>query len=107
MYNLSMKKSNMTKGTTYSDKEIFETIFKNGSVRIERIISNGQQSPKGFWYDQDEYEFVSIVEGYAVVEFENESVTLEKNDYIIIEPHKKHRVSYTSSPTVWLCIFFK
>jgi len=102
-----MKKSNITEGITYSEKEIFETIFKNGSVRIERIVSNGQKSPEGFWYDQNEYEFVSVVEGCALLEFEDESIKLEKNDYIIIEPHKKHRVLHTSSPTVWLCVFFR
>jgi cupin 2 domain-containing protein len=89
------------------NKEIFENIFKNRNVKIERIVSYGQTSPKDFWYDQDKYEFVLLVQGQAEIEFENSKVKLCKNDYLIIEPHKKHRVSYTSKPAVWLTFFFK
>ncbi len=102
-----MKKSNMTEKLILSKNEIFEEIFKNNSVKIERIISNGQKSPEGFWYDQDEYEFVMVLEGYAKLEFEEGEIELNRNDYIIIKPHEKHRVSYTKKPTVWLCLFFK
>ncbi len=90
-----------------ADEEIFETIFKNKTVKIERIISNSQISPGNFWYDQDDYEFVLLIEGEAVLKFEDETIKLQKNDYIIIEPHKKHRVAYTSKSAVWLCVFFK
>ena len=31
-------------------------------------------SPEDFWYDQDKNEFVILVSGSAVLEFENESV---------------------------------
>ncbi len=102
-----MDKFILTQHLKLSDKEIFETLFKTKTVKIERIISNGQQSPKGFWYDQSEYEFVTVVEGFAVLEFKNGKVELQKNDCIVIKPHEKHRVAYTKKPTVWLCVFFK
>lgn len=89
-------------------KEVFETIFQNSALKIERIISFAQTTPEGEWYDQDEDEFVLLVEGSATIFFEdNSEVILKKNDYIHIEAHKKHRVTSTSLDALWLCIFFK
>ena len=34
--------------------EITDTLLLTGRVRIERIVSTGQSSPEGFWYDQPE-----------------------------------------------------
>jgi cupin 2 domain-containing protein len=76
------------------------------SIRIERIVSTGQTSD---WYDQSEREFVALLEGDAVIEFENDrTVFMSKGDTIIIAPHERHRVSFTSSelPCVWLCVFY-
>lgn len=89
------------------DEETFKTIFKNGSIKIERIVSNGQSSPENFWYDQDEYEFVMLVEGDAVLKFTDRDIELSRGDYLIIKPHEKHRVVSTSKSAVWLCAFFR
>ena len=43
------------------DNEQFFDLIKSEKVRIEKIVSNGQVSPKDFWYDQDENEFVIIL----------------------------------------------
>ena len=89
-----------------SSNEVTTILLQNKSVKIERIISTGQVSD---WYNQDETEFVLLVEGKAKIEFENgEIVTLNKGDTITIEPHKKHRVIYTSNepPCIWICVFF-
>jgi cupin 2 domain-containing protein len=102
-----MIKGNLTNNIRTSDSEIFETLFKNGLIKIERIISNSQKSPEGFWYDQEEYEFVMVIKGSSALQFEKETVELKANDYVIIEPHEKHRILYTKKPTVWLCVFFK
>ena len=85
-------------------EELTTVLSENGNVRIERIISTGQISD---WYDQAETEFVVLLEGNAVVEFENRSAAMSKGDTLIIKPHERHRVSYTSSepPCVWLCVF--
>ncbi len=93
-------------------EEIFSDLLKNKNVRIERIVSTGQTSPKDFWYDQDENEFVLILEGEAILEFKEEDkikeVKLNKNDYIDIKAHVKHRVKYTDTtkPTIWLAVFY-
>jgi cupin 2 domain-containing protein len=44
-----------------------------------------------------------------MIEFENEIITLEKGDYLIIESHRRHRVAFTGSEpvAVWLAIHYK
>ncbi len=89
--------------------EIFETIAESNNVKVERIISDGHTSQPGFWYNQDQNEFVIILKGNAVLEFdEGVSVEMTAGDYCIIPAHKKHRVSYTdkSGKTVWLAVFY-
>jgi len=89
-------------------KEVFESIVEKGCVRIERIVSNGDSSEQGFFYDQDEYEFVLLLQGRATLFFEQYGfVELKKGDYLIIEPHKKHRVESTSRDAIWLCVFYR
>lgn len=89
--------------------EKFYEIFNNNTIKIEKIVSNGQKSPENFWYNQEEGEFVMVLEGFAILEFEDKEVELKKGDCINIESHRKHRVKYTSEkePTIWLAIFYK
>ncbi|BDQ02224.1 cupin domain-containing protein [Ignavibacterium sp.] len=90
--------------------EIIETVFKSDSIRIERIISQGQSSPENFWYNQPENEWVIVLEGKAMIRFEDKSiVTLHKGDYLFIPAFTKHRVEWTdpNQLTIWLAIFFK
>ncbi len=88
--------------------EQFFDLIKHENVRVEKIISNGQSSPKDFWYEQKENEFVLLLEGFAILEFEDEEVELKKGDYLNIPAFKKHRVKYTSQkePTIWLAVFY-
>ncbi|WP_320033680.1 cupin domain-containing protein [Halarcobacter sp.] len=88
--------------------EQFIDLIKNENVRIEKIVSNGQCSPKDFWYSQDENEFVIILKGEAILEFENEKVPMLEGDYINIPSKRKHRVEYTlkDEPTIWLAVFY-
>lgn len=91
-------------------EELIDTIFKYESVRIERIISKGHSSPENFWYNQDENEWVIVLEGKAIIKYEDESTdTLCKGDYLFIPAHKKHRVEWTSTDelTIWLAVFLK
>lgn len=90
------------------ENEQFLKIIKNNTVRIERIVSTGQISPDNFWYDQDENEFVVLLEGCAILEFEDKECELKKGDCINIESHIKHRIKYTdiNGPTIWLAVFY-
>ena len=65
--------------------------------------------PAGFWYDQEETEWVSLLSGCALLEFSGCLVFLERGDTLRIPAHKKHRVAATSvSPAcIWLCLFGK
>ncbi|MGI5892462.1 MAG: cupin domain-containing protein, partial [Bacillota bacterium] len=75
---------------------------------IERIISCGQISPPGFWYDQDEDEWVLLVQGSARLSLSDGSnICLRAGQHILIPAHQKHRIEYTSSepPCIWICVF--
>jgi cupin 2 domain-containing protein len=89
--------------------EIFSDIIKTEKLRVERIISKGHTSPDTGWYDQAENEWVIVLSGYGVIEFNNgNKVMLKQGDYLHINAHNKHRVIETSmdEPTVWLAIFY-
>lgn len=90
------------------NEERFFEIFKNEKIKIEKIVSNGQISPENFWYEQEQNEFVLVLEGYAILEFENREVELKKGDCLNIKAMEKHRVKFTSldEPTVWFAVFY-
>ena len=90
------------------NEEKFFEIFKNETIKIEKIVSNGQKSPENFWYEQEKSEFVLVLEGFAILEFEDRVVELKRGDCINIEAMEKHRVKYTSldEPTIWFAVFY-
>ena len=86
--------------------EMTTVMAESGCVRIERIISAGQVSD---WYDQAETEFVALLLGTAVIEYEGgKTIEMSRGDTVLLKPHERHRVSFTSSepPCVWLCVFY-
>lgn len=92
-------------------EEIIETLMVKNNIKIERIISSGQSSPDGFWYDQETDEWIILLSGSAALLFENndKEKILKPGDYIFIPAHLKHRVNRTDNnqKTVWLAIFFE
>jgi len=109
---LSMKKNvNLYDRSSASpDEEVTETLYADEKVRIERIISTGQASPEGFWYDQKENEWVCVLEGQGVIQWEDGSKkVLRKGDWVLIPAHVRHRVLSTSTaqPCLWLSFFWK
>ena len=89
--------------------ELFTTLLDAPAVRIERIVSHGHASPEGFWYDQDQHEWVVVLKGAARLRFEDGIVDMAPGDFINIPAHKKHRVDWTTpdEPTVWLAVFYR
>jgi cupin 2 domain-containing protein len=89
--------------------EISDTILSAPGLRIERIVSLGQESPPGFWYDQPEAEWVLLLTGAARLRFadEDEDRVLAPGDCVHITAHRRHRVAWTDpeQPTVWLGVF--
>jgi cupin 2 domain-containing protein len=91
-------------------QELFETIGSAGRVRIERIVSRGHASPEGFWYDQEEHEFVLIVKGSAGLKIKERKdvLVLKTGDYLNIPAHVRHRVEWTdpTGDTIWLAVHY-
>jgi cupin 2 domain-containing protein len=88
--------------------ERFTTLWEKAAIKIERIVSHSHQSPAGFWYDQDEDEWVIVLRGSAALELAGgEIVDLKEGDYVAIERHVKHRVAHTSAQTIWLAVHVK
>ncbi len=88
-------------------EELFTLLAENKNTKIERIVSDGHASPEGFWYDQKQDEWVLLVSGSAVLEFEDERVELAPGDHLLIPAHRRHRVASTSpsKKTVWLAVY--
>lgn len=91
-------------------QEQIAQLLSSPHVRIERIVSCGQASPPGFWYDQAQAEWVVLLAGAARLQFEGEAAarTLTSGDYLHIPAHLRHRVEWTdgTQPTVWLAVHY-
>jgi cupin 2 domain-containing protein len=88
--------------------ELFETLVARDGVRIERIISKGQTTPVGEWYDQPWHEWVLLLKGEALVQLEGEPelCRLVPGQWILLPARHRHRVEWTlpERETVWLAL---
>jgi cupin 2 domain-containing protein len=101
-----------------TDDEHVDALVEHGGVTIERIVSTGQASLPGFWYDSPRAEWVVLLSGAAVLEFEGEGGgkggteaglhPMKPGDHVLIEAHCRHRVAWTSEtePSVWLAVYY-
>jgi cupin 2 domain-containing protein len=91
-------------------EELTEVLAGRRGVRIERIVSTGQASPEGEWYDQDTDEWVVIIAGAARLRIENEAEDRElgEGDWMLLPAHCRHRVTWTRAepPTIWLTLHY-
>lgn len=89
-------------------EEDFTDLLSRQNVRIERIVSTGQASPPGFWYDQSHDEWVCVISGAADILIEGESAArkLRAGDWLELPAHVRHRLEWTDAaqPTVWLAV---
>ena len=90
-------------------EETFEQLAAGAAVRIERIVSFGQSSAEGFWYDQADDEWVLVLEGSAGLCFEDTSdvIVLRRGDSLVIPAHARHRVEWTEDRTIWLAVHYR
>jgi cupin 2 domain-containing protein len=104
-----MRQGNLGAGVpSVLPEELVEVLASAPGVRIERIVSRGQVSAPGFWYDQDQDEFVLLVAGGARLELEGAGERkLGPGDWLDIPAHVRHRVAWTEpdAVTVWLAVF--
>ena len=91
--------------------EAFEPLVHASDVRIERIVSTGQASPPGHWFDQTWDEWVAVLAGSAGVLIEGEAQprVLGAGDFLHLPARLRHRVEWTSpaEPTVWLAVHYR
>ena len=91
--------------------EISEALLDTRHFSLERIISSGQMTPPGEWYDQDTNEWVILLSGGAGLLFEGEKETsvMRPGDYIHIPAHRRHRVEWTDpkQKTIWLALHYR
>ncbi len=90
--------------------ERVDILSQTPNVRIERIVSTGQITPDGTWYDQTSDEWVAMLQGHARLQIEGEASEriLAPGDWLLLPAHCRHRVTWTSPEehTVWLAIHF-
>lgn len=86
-------------------EEIVRIVAKGKVGRVEHIVSHGEGSPEGFWYDQQEDEYAAVVRGEAALMYTDGVRTLRQGDLEYIPAHKRHRVAYTSPDCEWICFF--
>lgn len=103
-----VKSGNILSSVAASPDELLEVLASTRDVKIERIVSTGQASPPGFWYDQEWVEWIFLIAGSAalLIEGETEARLLKAGDYIELPAHVRHRVEWTDAvqPTVWLAV---
>jgi len=91
-------------------EEISEALLDTQHFRLERIISQGQRTPPGEWYDQNTNEWVILLSGEAGLLFEGETEpeVMHPGDYVYIPAHKRHRVEWTGpkQKTLWLALHY-
>lgn len=89
-------------------EEQFEPLFRSSNTLLERIVSMGQVTPEGQWYDQPWDEWILLYSGNASIMIEGESAPCElgPGDSILIPKRCRHRVVHTApnQPTVWLAM---
>lgn len=92
-------------------EELIEVLLQTPGFHLERIVSAGQATPMGRWYDQETHEWVVLLAGAAGLLFEGEAQVrvLHPGDYLLIPAHRRHRVEWTDPEhhTVWLALHFR
>lgn len=90
-------------------EELFTKLLQAPGIRIERIVSQGHCSPDGFWYDQDQAEWVLVLKGAARIQFSDRVLELRPGDFVNISAHQRHRVAWTTpdEPTIWLAVHYR
>jgi len=91
--------------------EAFQEILQGGDFRLERIISTGQATPAGLWFDQPQAEWVILLTGAARMVFEGqaEPIEMRPGDYVNIPAHCRHRVEWTDpqQTSIWLAVHYE
>jgi cupin 2 domain-containing protein len=87
--------------------EQWVSLLDRPQLRLEQIISHGQPTPAGQWYQQADAEWVLLVRGEAQLLFADaRGQTLRGGDYLLIPAGLRHRVEHCSADALWLALHF-
>ena len=98
-------KGSLYVGLAPPDKgEVFTELLRRRNVGIERILSS--DTPDPLLYDQEQDEWVLLLEGRATLEIAGETVDLAPGDHVFIPARTPHRVSATfpEPRCLWLAV---
>jgi cupin 2 domain-containing protein len=87
--------------------ELHTMLARGEGFMVERIVSWGDVTPEGSWYDQDHDELAVVVQGRGVLEDETGTrIELGPGDWHFLPAHMRHRVAATSHepPCIWLSV---
>jgi len=103
---MKTKSENIFRATAAATgSEEFLTLLETEAVKIQRIVSHASSTPENEWYDQAYTEWVLVLRGRAILQFEGgERVELNDGDYLAIPPQARHRVDETGPATIWLVV---
>ena len=84
--------------------ERFDALLKCRNVTIERIVSSSRPEPRA--YDQEQDEWVMLMQGNARLELDGQEVPLSAGDSLFIPARKPHRVVWQSETPacLWLAV---
>lgn len=92
------------------EKEVFQLLFKDKKLKVERIISMGQATKQGRWLRQKRNEWVVLLRGKAVLSFFGKAgvLKLKSGDYVFIPKNLRHRVEWSDpkEKSLWLAVHF-
>lgn len=95
----------------HPEEEVLERIAAGPDFLFERIVSCGQATPPGIWFDQPRDEWVVLLTGAARLRFElcDEAVEIKPGDAVLIPAHCRHRVEWTAPDreSVWLALHYR
>lgn len=87
---------------TPQNGETFTTLLAHKNIKINRIVSSDTLDETV--YQQDEDEWLVLLEGEATLLLNNEKRKLAKGDTYFISSKTPHRVLSTQNGTVWLTV---
>ena len=92
-------------------EEVEQLLCSGQGWRLVRIHSNGASSPEGFWYEQEEHEWLTILKGSARLHLTDPDawVDLSVGDQLTLPSGRRHRVERTDPDpgTIWLALYWK
>ena len=89
--------------------ELFQTLYRSKTLKIERIISRGHATPKAKWLRGRKHEWVMLISGAAKLRFQyGRLVSMKAGSFVFIRAGRPHRVEWTKprAKTVWLAVHY-